>query len=69
MDVIRSTSLRGLRAALVTATVVLAACGAGPRDESANWSPEKLYSEAKDEASAGAYDKAAQKARSSRPAK
>lgn len=59
MDVMRSTSLRGLRAALVTATVVLAACGAGPRDESANWSPEKLYSEAKDEASAGAYDKAA----------
>lgn len=59
MDVMRSTSLRGLRVALVTATVVLAACGAGPRDESANWSPEKLYSEAKDEASAGAYDKAA----------
>ena len=42
MDMMRSTSLRGLRAALVTATVVLAACGAGPRDESATWSPEKL---------------------------
>ncbi|MFT3665800.1 outer membrane protein assembly factor BamD [Piscinibacter sp.] len=51
--------LPGLRAALVTATVLLAACGSGPKDESSNWSPEKLYSEAKDEASAGAYDRAA----------
>ncbi len=59
MDVKRWIGPQGLRAALAATTVVLAACGAGPRDESANWSPEKLYSEAKDEASAGAYDKAA----------
>jgi outer membrane protein assembly factor BamD len=59
MDVMRWIGPSGLRAALAATTVVLAACGAGPKDESANWSPEKLYSEAKDEAAAGAYDKAA----------
>ncbi len=37
----------------------LAACGSNPRDESAQWSPEKLYAEAKDEAAAGNYDAAA----------
>ncbi len=59
MDVMRWIGPPGLRAALAATTVALAACGAGPKDESANWTPEKLYSEAKDEAAAGAYDKAA----------
>ncbi len=59
MDVLRWIGPSGLRAALAATTVALAACGSGPKDESANWSAEKLYSEAKDEAAAGAYDKAA----------
>ncbi len=39
--------------------VAVAGCASGPKDESANWTPEKLYSEAKQEASAGNYEKAA----------
>jgi outer membrane protein assembly factor BamD len=40
--------------------MVLALPGCGTtKDESVNWSPEKLYSEAKQEAATGAYDKAA----------
>lgn len=48
-------------AALAASFVValgLAACGSSPRDESAQWSPEKLFSEAKAEASAGNYEAA-----------
>jgi outer membrane protein assembly factor BamD len=41
------------------ATVWLAAgCSTTKVDETANWSPNKIYTEAKDEASSGAYDKA-----------
>lgn len=36
----------------------LAACGSSPRDESAQWSPEKLFTEAKAEAAAGNYEAA-----------
>ena len=39
--------------------VAVAGCASNPKDESANWSPEKLYSEAKQEAAAGSYEKAA----------
>ncbi|MCW5664341.1 MAG: outer membrane protein assembly factor BamD [Piscinibacter sp.] len=46
-------------ALLLAATVMLAACGSTPPDETANWSPEKLYAEAKDELAAGSYDRAA----------
>jgi len=45
-------------AALIAVTIGLAACGSSPRDESANWSPEKLLAEAKSEASAGNYEAA-----------
>lgn len=47
------------RALLLAATIVLAACGSTPPDETAGWSPEKLYAEAKDELSTGNYEKAA----------
>ncbi len=41
------------------AAFVLAGCGAlKEEDKTASWSPNKLYSEAKDELNAGAYDKA-----------
>ena len=39
--------------------VTVAGCASSPKDESANWSPEKLYSEAKQDAAAGSYEKAA----------
>jgi outer membrane protein assembly factor BamD len=38
---------------------LLSACGTGPRDEAANWSADKLYAEARMEAAAGSYDRAA----------
>jgi len=36
---------------------LMAGCASEP-DKTANWSPNKIYSEAKDESSSGAYDKA-----------
>lgn len=52
-----------LRAKLSTVTALalaamLAACSSTSEDKTANWSPNKLYSEAKDELGSGAYDKA-----------
>jgi outer membrane protein assembly factor BamD len=47
-----------LRAAAIVIAGTLAACGSNPLDETAGWSPEKLYSEAKDEAAAGNYERA-----------
>ena len=44
--------------ALVALTFVLAGCSSKPVDPTGSWSPNKLYSEAKDEARSGAYDKA-----------
>ena len=38
--------------------VVVAGCSSTPNDPTSNWSPNKLYAEAKDEARSGAYDKA-----------
>ncbi len=38
--------------------LVLTACSTAPVDPTGNWSPNKLYAEAKEEASSGSYDKA-----------
>lgn len=43
-------------AAVVVAS--LAGCGGTPVDKTANWSPNRIYAEAKDEANSGSYDKA-----------
>ena len=43
---------------LAGATLSLIGCSSTPEDKAANLSPNKLYSEAKDEMSSGAYDKA-----------
>ena len=43
----------------VAMAMALAACSSTPKDDSVNWSPEKLYAEAKDEAANGGYDRAA----------
>ena len=40
------------------AAALLAACSSTPEDKTANWSPNKIYAEAKDEMSSGGYDKA-----------
>jgi outer membrane protein assembly factor BamD len=48
------------RSLAVLAAALLAACaGTGDQDQTAGWSPNKIYAEAKDEAAAGSYDKAA----------
>ncbi len=43
---------------LVCLATLLAGCSSTADDKSANWSANKLYSEAKDEMNSGAYDKA-----------
>ena len=48
-----------LVAAACAGLVVLSGCSTTPApDKTATWSPNKIYAEAKDEASSGAYDKA-----------
>ena len=48
-----------LVAVLCALSFVLAGCSTTtPPDKTATWSPNKIYAEAKDEASSGAYDKA-----------
>jgi len=44
--------------ALACGVVLLGACSSAPKDPTAGWSPNRIYSEAKDELSSGAYDKA-----------
>lgn len=43
---------------LLCAAGLLAACSSTPVDPTAGWSPNRLYTEARDEMAAGAYDKA-----------
>lgn len=45
-------------ALLASAAVWLAGCSTTTQDKTANWSPNRLYAEAKDEMNSGAYDKA-----------
>jgi outer membrane protein assembly factor BamD len=44
--------------ALAVLMAVLAACGTNPKDTEAQWSAERLYSEAKEEASQGNFERA-----------
>lgn len=44
--------------ALLTAAALLSACSSTSEDATANWSPNKLYAEARDELNSGSYDKA-----------
>ena len=46
-------------ASLAVLSLVLAACGSTPKDETAGMSVEKLYAEAKEEAASGGYERAA----------
>jgi len=45
-------------ALLMGAAVVIAGCASTTADNTASWSPNRLYAEAKDELNSGAYDKA-----------
>lgn len=53
----RSGRLTGLAVAVLAASW-MAGCSNTPKDETAKWSAEKLYSEARDEMSAGNYERA-----------
>jgi len=43
---------------LAGAVLLLSGCSSTPPDQTADWSPNKIYAEAKDELSSGGYDKA-----------
>lgn len=47
-----------LAAAVLVVCALLAGCSSKPLDPTASWSPNKIYAEAKDEASSGGYEKA-----------
>jgi outer membrane protein assembly factor BamD len=47
-----------LAAGLTTLLVLLAGCGSTPKETESQWSAERLYAEAKEEASAGNYERA-----------
>ncbi len=51
LSVVRALTLAGI-------AVLLSACSSTPVDETATWSPNKIYSEAKDEMNSNAWDKA-----------
>jgi outer membrane protein assembly factor BamD len=42
----------------LAAGLILSGCANNPKDPTAGWTPEKIYSEARDEVNAGAWDKA-----------
>lgn len=55
----RSFRLSAVPTGLVLALgLLLSGCANNPKDVTAGWTPEKIYSEARDEANAGAWDKA-----------
>ena len=57
--------IRMLRRPLATVSAMFAilawvgGCSSTPKDETSAWTPEKLYSEAREEAAAGNYERAA----------
>ena len=55
----RRTGLSTVPAVLcLSAALALTACSSTPKDITQGWTPERIYSEARDEVSAGAWDKA-----------
>lgn len=51
-------SVSPLAMAVLGFCLVLAGCSSTPVDPTGNWSPNKIYAEAKDESESGGYDKA-----------
>jgi len=58
MNVMRVRRRSGAAVAALLLSIGLAGCGSTPNDESAQWSPDKLYAEAREEASAGNSERA-----------
>jgi outer membrane protein assembly factor BamD len=59
LSVVKQTVARGgLALGVLTLALLLSACSSKPIDKTEAWSPNKIYTEAKDELSSGAYDKA-----------
>jgi outer membrane protein assembly factor BamD len=54
----QSVARSGLALGVLALALLLAACSSKPIDKTEAWSPNKIYTEAKDELSSGAYDKA-----------
>jgi outer membrane protein assembly factor BamD len=55
----RSAGKLGCLATVVVTMILLSACGSTPKDETAGMTTDQLYSEAKEEMSAGNYERAA----------
>jgi outer membrane protein assembly factor BamD len=55
-SVVRSASLWS---SILVAAALVTGCGSAPKDETSGWSADKLYAEARDEASNGGYERAA----------
>lgn len=56
---VHRSKLSTLAALLIAgAAAVLAGCSSTPKDETANWSPNRIFSEAKEELGAGGYERA-----------
>lgn len=56
---VHRSKLSTLAALLIAgAAAVLAGCSSTPKDETANWSPNRIFTEAKEELSAGGYERA-----------
>src|SRR5450830_856768 len=53
-----SVKLSAVSACLLACGLLLSGCSSTPTDPTASWSTDKIYAEAKDEMSTGAYDKA-----------
>ena len=53
-----SFRLSAVSSCVLATALGLTACSTKPVDETAGWSPNKIYAEARDEAANGAYDKA-----------
>jgi len=58
MTTLRTFFRSCLTVSAISSALLLSACDTTPKDETAKWTPERLYTEAKEEASAGAYEKA-----------
>ncbi|MEO7337118.1 MAG: outer membrane protein assembly factor BamD [Caldimonas sp.] len=56
IDIFRRRPVR--LASIVMLVLTVAACNTTPKDDTAQWSVERLYTEAKEEASAGNYERA-----------
>jgi outer membrane protein assembly factor BamD len=54
----QSVARSGLALGVLALALLLSACSSKPIDKTEAWSPNKIYTEAKDELSSGAYDKA-----------